>query len=163
MMRHAPLYYRGDVTEMPNNSILAHVCNNAGGWGAGVVLAISNKWKEPEIKYRMWASRKKLLPLGQTQFVHVGKNQWVANMIAQTLPDPEASNEIPLKYDALKSCLKQVSMFADSLNLSIVGPRFGAGLAGGEWSKVELLIRETVLDTTAVTIYDYTTTNEETQ
>lgn len=158
-MRHAPLYYEGDVTEMPNNSILAHVCNNAGGWGAGVVLAISKKWPKPETAYRKWAKRchqrGESLPLGQVQFVRVSDNQWVANMIAQTLQPCPSKDNIPLQYGALRSCLQQISVFADSHDLSIVGPRFGAGLAGGDWNKIELLIRETVLPTTAVTIYDY--------
>ncbi len=157
-MRQAPFYYEGDVTEMPKNTVLAHVCNNAGGWGAGVVLAISKKWSQPEVAYREWAKRcakrEELLPLGNVQFVPVGNGQWVANMIAQTLGRPEG-RDIPLSYVALKSCLQQLDTFADSHGLSIAGPRFGSGLAGGDWDRIETLIRGAIHQDTPVTIYDY--------
>src|SRR4029077_8760714 len=30
------------------------VCNDAGGWGKGFVIAVSRRWPEPERRYRAW-------------------------------------------------------------------------------------------------------------
>lgn len=39
------IYLKGDATEPigTGHKIIAHVCNNKGGWGRGFVLAISKK------------------------------------------------------------------------------------------------------------------------
>ncbi len=34
--------------------MVAHVCNDIGGWGKGFVLAVSRRWPEPEAAYRAW-------------------------------------------------------------------------------------------------------------
>jgi hypothetical protein len=31
---------------------IAHVCNDRGGWGKGFVMAISQRWPQPEMEYR---------------------------------------------------------------------------------------------------------------
>src|SRR5262245_22379163 len=45
---------RGDATapRVDGPKIIAHVCNDVGGWGAGFVLAVSRRWPEPERAYR---------------------------------------------------------------------------------------------------------------
>ena len=49
-------YLKGDATapSVRGNKIIAHVCNDLGGWGKGFVLEISKRWEEPEIQYRAW-------------------------------------------------------------------------------------------------------------
>lgn len=153
-------YVHGDVTEMPENSLLLHVCNNRGGWGAGVVLAISKKWPEPELGYRDWYRRCRergvLLPLGKTQFIPVagaGKPRWVGNMVAQTLGETLLTGEIPLQYDKLIECLKSAAEFAEAWGLEIHAPRFGSDLAGGDWDVIETLIKLHIPEHIPVTIY----------
>ena len=47
---------RGDATspQAKGPKIIAHICNDLGGWGKGFVLAISRRWPEPERAYRQW-------------------------------------------------------------------------------------------------------------
>ncbi|GHA76937.1 Appr-1-p processing protein [Streptomyces termitum] len=49
-------YVRGDATAPRGRGtrIIAHVCNDRGGWGKGFVLALSRRWPEPEAAYRRW-------------------------------------------------------------------------------------------------------------
>ncbi|MFE0817971.1 GNAT family N-acetyltransferase [Streptomyces sp. NPDC058794] len=49
-------YVRGDATvpSVKGVKVIAHVCNDLGGWGKGFVLAISRRWPEPEAAYRAW-------------------------------------------------------------------------------------------------------------
>jgi len=49
-------YIKGDATvpQAKGTKIIAHICNNLGGWGKGFVLAVSKRWPEPEQEYRKW-------------------------------------------------------------------------------------------------------------
>jgi len=64
-------YLKGDATQpqTKGNKIIAHICNDLGGWGKGFVLAISNRWPEPEAEYRQWHRQraKNNFSLGEVQ------------------------------------------------------------------------------------------------
>lgn len=142
----------GDATQpigdLKTNKIIAHVCNDIGGWGRGFVLAVSARWKEPEQSYRAWNTR----TLGDFQLVRVSDKLYVANMVAQH--DIKTVNGIPpIRYDALLACLQGLEITARSLFASVHMPRIGCGLAGGTWDKVEPLIKS-ALSTSDVYIYD---------
>lgn len=53
-------YLVGDATrpEVGGNKIIAHICNDAGGWGKGFVLALSQVSPIPESSYREWFARR---------------------------------------------------------------------------------------------------------
>jgi O-acetyl-ADP-ribose deacetylase (regulator of RNase III) len=149
-------YVVGDAThpigDLKENKIIAHVCNDVGGWGRGFVLAISSRWKEPEQSYRAWNAR----TLGDFQVVKVDEKLYVANMIAQR--DIKTVNGIPpIRYHALLACLQGLSISARSLYASVHMPRIGCGLAGGTWDQVEPLIRQ-AMQHTEVYVYDLTPT-----
>jgi len=130
-------YLVGDAT-YPQGlglKIIAHVCNNKGGWGKGFVLAISKRWKEPEQYYREFHD---IYKLGMTQFVSVGYNLFVANMIAQD--GYSTKNKQALSHDALEKCLMIVNTTAKNYNASIHMPRIGIGLGGGNWETIEQII-----------------------
>jgi hypothetical protein len=65
----------------------------------------------------------------------------------------EPDGKPPIRYDALESCLKQVSEYARLTGCSIHGPRFGTGLSGGRWEIIEPIIERTLGDL-SITIYD---------
>ena len=46
--------------------MIVHVCNDIGAWGKGFVMAISNRWPEPESRYRKWHREKETNDFGQT-------------------------------------------------------------------------------------------------
>lgn len=153
-------YVKGDATKpiTNGNKIIAHICNNKGGWGAGFVLSLSNAWSKPEQYYRKWFERSNNISLGMVQYVLVDKNYkdgnlYVANMIAQNGYKSE-SNPVPLDYNALKVCLSDVADAAKSRNASIHMPKIGCGLAGGDWNKIEQIIRSVVC-TKGVQVYVY--------
>ena len=79
------IYLKGDATAPSSKGmkIIAHICNDIGGWGKGFVLAISKRWKEPEQKYRQWYQGKENFWLSEVRLVQVEPYIYVANMIAQ--------------------------------------------------------------------------------
>lgn len=151
----------GDVLEAAETQagyapvIIPHVCNDLGVWGAGFVVSLSNRWWQPEAMYRNWRLKDyETFKRGEIQPVYVKHNIWVVNMIAQVMGDPKMN----LRYDALAKCLEQLDNFiADFPSSPIVyAPRFGAGLAGGDWAAIEGLIQALLHDP----VYIYTLESE---
>jgi O-acetyl-ADP-ribose deacetylase (regulator of RNase III) len=152
-------YLKGDATcpQAAGVKVICHVCNDLGGWGKGFVLAVSRRWDEPERRYRDWHADRAAndFALGAVQFVQVEPYIWVANMIGQH-GIKSGSNGPPIRYEAVAECLRKVGERAVELGASVHMPRIGCGLAGGEWSRIEPLIREHLCERgVAVTVYDY--------
>jgi hypothetical protein len=163
------IYTQGDATRPVGGGprCLMHIVNSVGGWGRGFVVAISNRWPEPEAAYRQWhRTGMDVHPfeLGQTQRVTVAGGIQVFNMLAQEgygannrnlhrSEEPDAKP--PIRYDALLKCLKQVSSYAVNFGATVHAPRIGCGLAGGKWPEIEPLIQAAFPDQIPVYIYDY--------
>ncbi|WP_405542199.1 macro domain-containing protein [Streptomyces phaeochromogenes] len=152
-------YVRGDATTPLGKGVklIAHVCNDIGGWGKGFVLALSNRWPEPEAAYRRWHRERagNDFALGATQFVKVDRYVWVANMIGQR-GTKTGSKGVPVRYEAIDTALAPLADKALELGASVHMPRIGCGLAGGKWSRVEPLISERLIERgIKVTVYDH--------
>lgn len=151
-------YIRGDATQPAGdgNRIIVHVCNDIGAWGKGFVVAISRRWPQPEKEFKQWYKSKVNFALGETQFVQVEENLWVANMIGQRNIKTASSGIPPVRYEAIASALSKVAVFAAEQKATVHMPRIGCGLAGGTWDKMEPII-EAVLTSKniPVTVYDF--------
>lgn len=151
-------YKTGDATQPATTgcNIIAHICNDVGGWGKGFVVAISRRWPEPEKAYRRWhAEKSPAFELGAVQLVQVSTTLLVANMIAQR-GLRATSDGPPIRYPAVRSCLDALTGHARRLNASVHMPRIGCGLAGGRWEKIESIINDTlVAGDVAVHVYDF--------
>lgn len=154
-------YIKGDATAPigDDNRIIAHVCNDIGGWGRGFVLALSRRWPEPEKAFRDWYAAQNNFALGETQIVQVEPSLFVANMIGQRDIKRKSTPQgalPPIRYDAIRNCLAQLAIEARSRNASVHMPRIGCGLAGGKWENIEPLINETLLtEKIPVFVYDF--------
>lgn len=138
-------YGTGDAT-LPKGDgpcIIAHVCNDIGGWGKGFVQPLGRRYPEAETQYRAWFRRKidPLFALGQVQFVEVAPQVWVANMIAQHGVGRQGPTP-PIRYGALRECLNYVRLFAQEQNVSVQMPRIGCGLAGGDWKIISKIVED---------------------
>ncbi|MFC5202885.1 macro domain-containing protein [Streptomyces kaempferi] len=152
-------YVRGDATvpSVKGVKLIAHVCNDIGGWGKGFVLALSRRWPEPEKAYRAWHRGRAHndFGLGAAQFVQVERHVWVANLIGQQ-GIRTGSKGVPVRYEAIDAALGRLAEQAVALEASVHMPRIGCGLAGGTWSRVEPLITQRLVQRgIAVTVYDH--------
>ena len=160
-------YVVGDATQPIGGGpkFIIHCCNDVGLWGAGFVLALSRRWPGPEECYYLWNDMdKETFKLGEIQDVNVefGDGVWVINMIGQH--GVGVINSIsPIRYSAIRECLKKVADLAfdpvfrgEFRSCSIHAPRFGAGLAGGDWDIIEVIINEELVEKgLSVTVYDF--------
>ncbi|WP_344663116.1 Appr-1-p processing protein [Catenulispora subtropica] len=149
----------GDATRPQGSGprLIAHVCNDAGGWGRGFVLALSKRWPEPEAAFRAWYRDRadSGFALGAVQFVPVGEDIVVANMVGQHGYGPHPEDDPPVRYAAIASALAAVGEKARELSASVHMPRIGCGLAGGRWERIEpLIVEHLVRRDVPVTVYD---------
>jgi O-acetyl-ADP-ribose deacetylase (regulator of RNase III) len=149
---------KGDATspQAKGPKIIAHICNDLGGWGKGFVLAISRRWPEPEAAYRQWHRERATndFGLGSIQVVQDRPDIWVVNMVAQR-GIRTGSNGPPIRYEAVERTLTGVAQHATRLAATVHMPRIGCGLAGGRWDLIEPIIIATLCDRDiATTVYD---------
>jgi O-acetyl-ADP-ribose deacetylase (regulator of RNase III) len=144
-------YIEGDATRPvgEGKKVIPHIVNTKHRWGAGFVIALSDRWYAPEQSYRAMSK----LVLGTVDFVPVEADIIVANMVGQEGTGLDENGLPPIRYDAVRTALIEVNDFAQAIGATIHAPRFGAGLAGGHWEEIEQIILEVV--TVDVTIYDF--------
>ncbi|WP_329565239.1 macro domain-containing protein [Kitasatospora sp. NBC_01266] len=159
-MESAIRYLRGDATDpqAKGPKVIAHVCNDLGGWGKGFVLALSRRWPEPEAAYRRWRRERARndFGLGAMQLVQVERDRWVANLVGQRGIRTGHSCGVPVRYEAIDAALARLADPVLALGASVHLPRIGCGLAGGRWERVEPLIDARLCARgIAVTVYDH--------
>ncbi|MBP2184055.1 macro domain-containing protein [Amycolatopsis magusensis] len=152
-------YLTGDATspQSAGPSIVAHICNDRGGWGKGFVAAVSRRWREPEAAYRRWYRERATndFGLGAVHLVEVEPETWVANMVGQHGVRTSRSTGPPIRYDAVRRCLGHLATQARDRTASVHLPRIGCGLAGGSWEQIEPLVHSELVDRgVPVTVYD---------
>lgn len=152
-------YLKGDATspQAPGIKLIAHICNDQGGWGKGFVLAISKRWPTPEADYRKWHRERARndFALGAIRVVQVSTQIHVANMIGQH-GMKTGSKGPPIRYEAVAQCLAQLATHAIALGASVHMPRIGCGLAGGKWERIEPLIMDSLVKQGVPTyVYDF--------
>ncbi len=160
-----------NFTRLPGQKIIVHVVNDMGAWGAGFSRALSKKFHFAKTDYRKKMKKffkkydgKELL--GTVLVSKVSHDIIVVHMIAQN-GLPSKTNPQPLNYSALKDCMIQINDFVTKVKkdfkyanelakngelpvdyiedtpISLHCPKFGAGLARGDWSKIEQFIEST--------------------
>jgi O-acetyl-ADP-ribose deacetylase (regulator of RNase III) len=151
-------FVQGDATAPQGNGIkiVAHICNDLGVWGKGFVLALSQRWIDPEQAFKRWYRERETndFAIGAIQLIQMEVDIWVANMVAQH-GIRTANGVPPIRYESLNGCLEKLASKATELNASVHMPRIGCGLAGGEWTKIEPIISRNLCERgICVTVYD---------
>lgn len=161
-------YVTGDLFEMlpydsPQYKVIPHVCNNVGKWGSGFVVPLGKKWPATKEKYLEWFGQTETLEsIGHTdEILKIGRSQiisglysspgkhndggsiFVVNMVGQH-GTVSPTNPRPIDYAALGSMMfdlpRKLNISGEKMDCEIHCPCFGAGLAGGNWDFIELLI-----------------------
>lgn len=138
-----------DPTHNGSSVIVPHVCNNVNLFGAGFAAAIAKNYPIVKENFHLLGNK---ATLGHTQFVSVFKEKTYgyqiifANMIAQNGTISQ-SNSRPLNYFALGKCMYDVASyikqnFDQDHRVQIHAPKFGSGLAGGNWLFIQELISD---------------------
>ncbi len=155
-------YVKGDATKPvgEGKKLILHIVNDENAWGSGFVIAINKAFGtgkgSPVGNYHSWAKDEQLVDitgrfkLGQVQFVDVGNDTVVVNMIAQSTPGGY-NGFPPIRYQSLEECLlrirERIVKYLDKGGkISLHGPKFGSERAGGSWLEIEKIIKRVFKD-----------------
>ena len=129
--------------------VIAHGCNCMCAMGAGIAVPIRNAWPEAYAAdcQTEKGDRNKLGTC--TQAVVQQGELTVVNAYAQF---DYRGKGVKVDYDAVASCMAWIK--ANHSGKSIGLPMIGAGLAGGDWAKIEAIIARE-LDGEDVTIVEF--------
>lgn len=148
-------FIEGDLFDfLPYNpeegtALIAHVCNNINGWGAGFVVPLGKHFPDARRDYVDKGLESTGHVLGQTEFVYseVDPRIIIANMIAQEgIGIKKVGDEYlpPIRYEALLKCMEEVRDLINEIKqkgsdryfgnkkIEVFCPMFGCGLAGGD-------------------------------
>jgi hypothetical protein len=130
--------------------IVPHLCNDVDSFGAGFTAAISEKYPQVKDNYHLLGPPFLKKNPGYTQFVNVSEDKKhnnkliFCNMIAQNGLISH-NNPRPINYLSLCRAMLGVSRYAQENfsaenSVQIHAPKFGSGLAGGNWNFISCLI-----------------------
>ena len=133
-------WYGSAVYPQPRDSntqkIIVHVCNTWKIWKhTGYDKDLEERW--PGIRERYIKNCK--MELGYCQFIRVGKNIIVVNVVAED-GLKNAYNSMPLDYLFLEKGLLCLALIAYDMGASIHMPRLACDSAGGDWKLIAHLI-----------------------
>ena len=130
-------YIQGDLLAS-NLKVIAHGCNCRGAFGAGIARQIRitypNVYEVYNLKHRVLG-----LELGSILPVRTLDGRIVVNCMTQQ--DCGNDGRVYLDYDALDRCMAAINDHVENWGETEVGmPKIGAGLAGGDWDRIEQII-----------------------
>ena len=167
-------YIEGDLFQhITHNDCVIHIVNNSNIIGGGFTKPLIVWFPGVKDCYHRWFDPNHQIPhphivtgpakLGEIQMIFFdrdnkptnsfNKDRCVVNMVAQE-GVISSSNPHPLKYDALEQCLRKVAAAYEFKNMRIIAPKFGAGLAGGDWDEIEPLVNSIFQDR-EITIFEF--------
>ncbi len=140
-------YIVGDITNPigNDNRFIIHCCNDCGKMGKGVAKALYEKWPQVRNKFIESYNQSFNSNLGDIQTVKIDKHLVVINIIGQHGIQCNENAIPPIRYDAIRECLKKVYILCSKHNASVHAPMFGAGLAGGNWVEISKIIYEELI------------------
>lgn len=152
-----PNIVKGDATDPrgKGNKIIAFVVNDATPrWGAGFALAVRKKWTFVQDNFIKWVEgNSRNLKLGAVKNINIDTETSVVTLVSQH--GYGVSSKPRIRYSALQNCLDALAEIAEEKSASVHMPMIGSGQAGGNWSIIFEMIKETLSKKgIEVTIYE---------
>jgi hypothetical protein len=134
--------------------LIPHVCNNVNAFGAGFAKCVADEYPIAKANYHMLGPSFLKNNPGHVQIVEAEQSSQynhkilIANMICQN-GLKNHKNPRPLNYYYLVKSMANIGQYVrtfkkndPSLNIQIHCPKFGSGLAGGNWNFIKCLIED---------------------
>ena len=166
-------YIDGDLIELSkqgNFDVIAHGCNCRSQMGAGIAPQMAKAFGCD--KFEMERLGVTITKLGNIDYQHfvLGENAtWSLEDAKNNRFDKELTvvnaytqfnygrnhadgDAIPFSYEAFTLCMKKMNVLFSGKHIGL--PKIGAGLAGGDWSLIEKIIKKELKDC-KVTVVNY--------
>lgn len=133
----------GNLLDVSEGHIV-HGCNAQGVMGAGVALAVKQKWPHAFKDYRS-AYEQSGLALGTIYPSIISQELMLWHAITQ---DGFGFSDRNCSYDAIQTCFGDLDIavkeMAEAIKPEVHIPMIGAGLGGGNWNIIKTIIEETL-------------------
>lgn len=144
-----------------------HVCNNIDLFGAGFAAQVAENYPSVKTDYHLLGKNFLKNNLGYSQILKVYEDPkfrhklYFVNMIAQN-GVRSGNNPRPLHYGALVKSMIQLTQYIamntgflhQTEKIEIHSPKFGSGLAGGNWNFIQDIIDD-IWGRHTIYIYNY--------
>jgi O-acetyl-ADP-ribose deacetylase (regulator of RNase III) len=152
-------YIDGDLIKLAKEArfdVIAHGCNCLSQMGAGIAPQMARAFGCDRFEMELWGpSIEKLGNVDYQTFV-LGKNAiWSLGDADNKLNEPELTvvnaytqykygrnhkdgDRIPFDYEAFTICMRKMNNLFSGKRIGM--PKIGAGLAGGDWNRIEKII-----------------------
>lgn len=141
-------YVQGDLFTTKAD-IIAHGCNCRGGFGSGVAGQIASRYSKAK-HYYLDKFDEDGWYLGDIQPVLQSDGKYIVNCGTQFTYLPRGIRHAD--YDGIRLSMERLLKFAKDKGLSVAIPKIGAGLAGGDWTVIEKILKE-IFTNYDITIY----------
>ena len=138
-------YIEGDIFQ-GTDDVIVHGCNCLCNFGAGIALQVLKNYPEAYAadKQTRRGDESKLGTFTSwtgPHCYHLDRHVTIVNAYTQYYPSVALK---PFDYEAFGRVLPRIREYF--FNHSIAMPKIGAGLAGGDWNKISLMINEAFPD-----------------
>jgi len=166
-------YIEGDLIKLAQSGafdVIAHGCNCKSQMGAGIAPQMAKAFGCDEFEMERWGiDINKLGNIDFQTFVLGEKTIWSLEDFKNNRNEPELTvvnaytqynygrnhadgDAIPFSYEAFTLCMKKMNNIFEGKHIGL--PKIGAGLAGGDWSFIEKIIKKELKDC-KVTVVNY--------
>jgi O-acetyl-ADP-ribose deacetylase (regulator of RNase III) len=139
---------KGDLIELAKAGefdVIAHGCNCFCVMGRGVAPQMATAFGCNRFRMEDKNTAGDINKLGQIDYdwVHLdsGKGLYVVNVYSQYTPNVALK---PLDYEALTLGLRKINHIFEGKHIGL--PQIGAGLAGGDWTRIKQIIQTELRD-----------------
>ncbi len=155
-------YIKGDLLELFDQGefdVMIHGCNCRKKMKSGIAGQIAQKY--PIVVERdMRTTDDPYSKIGCVDFIHLPDNRIICNAYTQ-IDYGRDKNKVYVKYDAIRDCFNKIDQYVKNLEflynkpLCIGIPKIGAGLANGDWSTIENILKEDEFRFLDITVVEY--------
>lgn len=128
---------------LAGNGIFVHGCNAQGVMNSGIAKTVRENFPNAFNEYKKQQAAIGL-SLGSISYAWVHRDFCIVNGITQQYYGRE-EGKVYISYDAIREVFTKAGKIALEENLPLSFPMIGAGLGGGDWEKIKLII-EAVVD-----------------
>ena len=155
----------GDLIQLAREGtfdVITHGCNCLSNMGAGIAPQMAKAFGADEFEMERWGPSVEKLGCIDWQTIVLPRNKkWSLKAYKETEDDIEltivnsytqflygsrhtdgVSN--PLDYEALTLCLRKINTLFRGKHIGL--PKIGAGLAGGDWNRIQKIIQTELKD-----------------
>jgi O-acetyl-ADP-ribose deacetylase (regulator of RNase III) len=139
---------KGDLIALAKEGkfdVITHGCNCVCTMGAGIAVPMAQNFGCSTFPLEDLSKRGDVNKLGQIEWkkypISIDNSVYVVNSYTQYHPNPLLK---PLDYEALTLCMRKINHTFKGMHVGL--PQIGAGLAGGDWELIKVIIQKELKD-----------------